>query len=239
MKKSLLFVTLMFISLACFSQDIISLKRGGAKIEGIVTEITPTLVRYKLFSDPNGRVYFAYRDDISSIIHKDGSVETFDSTNNQAVETKNALKEQNQQQKSEPRREPRKVPSPIQKPEPKQKKQILTQTQDRPLRPIVRNKKNVEVKGQPINRLNQSKDVILSDTGGKCVIYLKDGNIISGTILEQVPNQSIKIKTKSGNIFAYQTDEIDRIEKGTLKQDNVEENKATYIKKVKKQLIKR
>ena len=33
------------------------------------------------------------------------------------------------------------------------------------------------------------------------VVYLKNGSIIHGTIIEQVLNQSIKIKTKDGNIF--------------------------------------
>ena len=57
MKRSLLFTAFVFISIVCFSQDIISLKRG-VRLEVTVTEITPTLVRYKLFTEPNGRVYF-------------------------------------------------------------------------------------------------------------------------------------------------------------------------------------
>lgn len=45
------------------------------------------------------------------------------------------------------------------------------------------------------------------------VVYLKNGSVIYGTIIEQKPNESLKIKTKDGNIFVYQMTEIDRIAK--------------------------
>ena len=45
------------------------------------------------------------------------------------------------------------------------------------------------------------------------VVYLKNGSVIKGTIIEQVPDVSIKIQTKDGNIFVYQMEEIDRITK--------------------------
>ncbi|GBD87213.1 hypothetical protein BMS3Abin03_01140 [bacterium BMS3Abin03] len=45
------------------------------------------------------------------------------------------------------------------------------------------------------------------------VVYLKNGSVIKGTILEQVPDVSVKIQTKDGNIFVYKMEEIDRITK--------------------------
>ena len=51
MKKILLFTAFTLISVVSFSQDFISLKKGK-RLEVIVTEITPTLIRYKLFSEP-------------------------------------------------------------------------------------------------------------------------------------------------------------------------------------------
>ena len=52
------------------------------------------------------------------------------------------------------------------------------------------------------------------------VVYLKNGSIIHGTIVEQVPNQSIKIKTKDGNIFAYKLEEVEKMTKETpVKQE--------------------
>ena len=86
MKKIILFIAVAFISIACFSQDLISLK-NGTRMEAIVTEITPTLVRYKLHSDPNGRVYFMYKDDVSGIMYKDGRVDTFNQSGRQMMES--------------------------------------------------------------------------------------------------------------------------------------------------------
>jgi len=45
------------------------------------------------------------------------------------------------------------------------------------------------------------------------VVYLKNGSIIHGVIIEQVPNQSIKIKTKDNNVFVYKIDEIEKMTK--------------------------
>ncbi len=44
------------------------------------------------------------------------------------------------------------------------------------------------------------------------VIYLTDGSIVKGKILENVPGQQVKIKSGSST-FLYQPDQIDRIEK--------------------------
>ena len=85
MKKVLLFTAIIFISTACFSQDLISLRRGE-RIEAIVTEVTPTLVRYKLFSNPEGKVYFVYKADVSGIMYKNGRVETFNQPDEQPIE---------------------------------------------------------------------------------------------------------------------------------------------------------
>ena len=45
------------------------------------------------------------------------------------------------------------------------------------------------------------------------VVYLKNGGILHGTIIEQVPNVSIKIKTKDGNVFVYKMEEIMKMTK--------------------------
>jgi hypothetical protein len=42
------------------------------------------------------------------------------------------------------------------------------------------------------------------------VVYLKNGSIIRGTIIEQVPNQSIKIETVDRNVFFFKMDEIEK-----------------------------
>lgn len=40
------------------------------------------------------------------------------------------------------------------------------------------------------------------------VVYLKNGSIVRGTIIEQIPNQTLKIQTKDGNVFVYKFDEV-------------------------------
>ncbi|MBO5720562.1 MAG: hypothetical protein J6R61_03420 [Bacteroidales bacterium] len=45
------------------------------------------------------------------------------------------------------------------------------------------------------------------------VVYLKNGSVIRGVIIEQIPNQSVKIQTSDGNIFVYQISEVEKITK--------------------------
>ena len=45
------------------------------------------------------------------------------------------------------------------------------------------------------------------------VVYLKNGSIIRGIIVEQIPSQSIKIETTGGNVFVYAIDEVEKIAK--------------------------
>lgn len=45
------------------------------------------------------------------------------------------------------------------------------------------------------------------------VIYLKNGSIIRGIIIENIPNESIKIETKDGSTFVYKMDEIIKMTK--------------------------
>lgn len=46
-------------------------------------------------------------------------------------------------------------------------------------------------------------------------VHLKNGSIIHGTIIEQIPNQKLKIQTGDGNVFVYSFDEIEKITKET------------------------
>jgi TM2 domain-containing membrane protein YozV len=49
------------------------------------------------------------------------------------------------------------------------------------------------------------------------VVYLKNGSIIHGTIIEQVPNQSLKIQTRDGNVFVYNMAEVEKFTKEPIK----------------------
>ncbi len=50
------------------------------------------------------------------------------------------------------------------------------------------------------------------------VVYLKNGSVIKGVIVEQIPNESIKIRTNDGSIFAYQMSDVEKITKEEVYQ---------------------
>lgn len=46
-------------------------------------------------------------------------------------------------------------------------------------------------------------------------VYLKNGSVIKGTVVEQIPGTSLKVKTKDGSVFVYEMSEVERITKDT------------------------
>ena len=185
MRKIILFTTFSLISAAGFSQDFISLI-NGTKIEVTITEITPTLVRYKLFTEPNGRVFFMFKDNIAEIKYGDGREETFKKSDDQAIESKTTpIVNENQNQ----------------------------QTQSKT---VVYEQENIETLNQPKSTENWSQPnyYLQPDSEMKETIYLSNGSTIRGTIIEQVPNKSIKIKTADGSIISCQMDDIEKIVEG-------------------------
>ena len=52
------------------------------------------------------------------------------------------------------------------------------------------------------------------------VIYLKDGSIYKGTIIEEVPGTSYKIESRDGNVFAVQIEEVEKLTKERTPQSN-------------------
>ena len=45
-------------------------------------------------------------------------------------------------------------------------------------------------------------------------VHLKNGSIIRGTVIEQVPNKSIKIQTADGSQFVYEMNEVEKTTRG-------------------------
>ena len=62
----------------------------------------------------------------------------------------------------------------------------------------------------------------------RSVIYLKNGSVVKGNIIEQVPNQSVKVKTKDGSIFVYKTEEISTISQEVSKANSGVEFNANF-----------
>jgi hypothetical protein len=55
------------------------------------------------------------------------------------------------------------------------------------------------------------------------VVYLKNGSVIRGVIIEQIPNKSIKIETADRNLFVYSMEDIEKLtkEKSVIKTDKL------------------
>lgn len=63
------------------------------------------------------------------------------------------------------------------------------------------------------------------------IIYLKNGSVIRGIIVEQVPNESLKIQTKDKNVFFFKFDEIEKITKDLPAESEIhEQNKNSKYK---------
>ncbi|GEM_PF-664726 len=71
-----------------------------------------------------------------------------------------------------------------------------------------------------VSKLKDKLDKLRYETSSKAslgndVVYLKNGSVINGTIIEQVIGKSIKIKTADGNVFFYNLDEVKKFGKKT------------------------
>lgn len=77
MKRLVLSLAILLAAGLCLrAQDIITFK-SGSTLEAKVLEVTPEIVKYKKVANPNGPVYTAYVDDLSSIRYENGSTDEF------------------------------------------------------------------------------------------------------------------------------------------------------------------
>ena len=62
------------------------------------------------------------------------------------------------------------------------------------------------------------------------VVYLKNGSIIRGIIIEQIPGESLKIQTQGGSVFVFRMSEIVKIVKeSTMVQTTIKSQKSPGI----------
>lgn len=54
---------------------------------------------------------------------------------------------------------------------------------------------------------------IVAQVTQRDVVYLKNGSVIKGAVLEQIPDKTVKIQTSDGSIFVFQMSEVERITK--------------------------
>lgn len=58
---------------------------------------------------------------------------------------------------------------------------------------------------------------VLAQGNMRDVVYLKNGGMVKGTIIEQVPGVSIKVQTSDGSVFVYKIEEVERMAKENVK----------------------
>ena len=56
-----------------------------------------------------------------------------------------------------------------------------------------------------------SSIALAQNTNLQDVIYLQNGSVIRGTVIEQVPGELIKIETRDGNVFVYKMEEVSKM----------------------------
>lgn len=64
------------------------------------------------------------------------------------------------------------------------------------------------------------------------VVYLKNGSIIKGVIIEQVPNVSLKIKTSDGSLIICQMSDVEKITKRLPQRGQQPQSRKKYIKRL-------
>jgi hypothetical protein len=71
-----------------------------------------------------------------------------------------------------------------------------------------------------------SVTMMVAQTAYRDVVYLKNGGIVKGTIIETVPEKSIKIETSDGNVFVYNMSDIEKI---TKEKDIMQRSEPTSL----------
>jgi hypothetical protein len=77
MKRTIIGLAIIFISVAGFAQDIIT-KKSGEEIPAILKEITPKEIKYKRFTNPDGPLYTLLKSDVLMIRYQNGEIEKFE-----------------------------------------------------------------------------------------------------------------------------------------------------------------
>jgi len=63
------------------------------------------------------------------------------------------------------------------------------------------------------------------------VVYLKNGNVLRGTIMEQIPNKSIVLKINDKNTMTIKFDEIEKITKEAVAEKQAEKKQPVEYKR--------
>jgi hypothetical protein len=56
------------------------------------------------------------------------------------------------------------------------------------------------------------------------VVYLKNGSVIRGVVIEQIPGESLRIETRDGNIFAYSMSDVQKLTRETSQPGTIKKS---------------
>lgn len=194
MKRTLLIFAFCAFGFACFSQNYDYLVyKDGKKVEVVLSDVGKDFVKYRFPNSSNYRI--SAKSLFSKIVSKDGKT-IYPETDNSTIG--------NNSVNPEIARQPQRTEFPVEE-------------------PTYNNSYNDNLSYQHTeDRLYQHDDRrrytnrnsdYSSSTNYQEVVYLKNGSIIRGIVIEHIPNSNIKIRTADGSIFVYQTDEVERITK--------------------------
>ncbi|MGZ3884124.1 MAG: hypothetical protein ACXVPQ_00330 [Bacteroidia bacterium] len=84
--KPFLALLIICCSVCCYAQDQL-FKKDNTKLDVKVLEITPSEIKYKLFSNPDGPMYTILKNEVALIIYKNGQHEAFADAPQPVVQT--------------------------------------------------------------------------------------------------------------------------------------------------------
>lgn len=61
------------------------------------------------------------------------------------------------------------------------------------------------------------------------VVYCKNGAVIRGTIIEQIPGVSLKIQTSDGSVFVYKMEEVEKMTKEAIPNQQINTESQSEI----------
>ena len=74
--------------------------------------------------------------------------------------------------------------------------------------------------------------VMFAQSNMREVVYLKNGSVIKGAILELVPNENIKIQTADGSIFVYPMADVERITNETVEEPQTQQSTTFKMEEI-------
>ncbi len=69
--------------------------------------------------------------------------------------------------------------------------------------------------------------IFSQDTAKRNVVYLKNGSIIKGYVVELIPGKSIKIETSDGSVFVYEMSEVKNVASEEISGKPISENNTS------------